>query len=66
MDWQCIYTTRTDYKAELARALLADFEIESTLVSKKDSLYHFGDLELYVAPDDVIKAKQILTKKEFE
>ncbi len=66
MDWQCIYTTRAEYKAELAKAILDENNIKSLIINKRDSAYLFGDIELLVAPDDVINAKQILTRENFE
>lgn len=66
MDWQCIYSTRYDHIAEIVKAVLDDNGIKCFSVSKKDSAYLFGEIELYVAPDNVIKAKQIIKKEEFE
>lgn len=66
MDWQCIYSTQYDYIAEIVKAVLGDNGIKCFSLSKKDSAYLFGDIELYVAPDDVLKAKQIINRESFE
>jgi hypothetical protein len=65
-DWQCIFTTQNDYTAEIVKAVLEDNEIKCFVISKKDSAYLFGEIELYVANDNVLKAKQILKKENLD
>ncbi len=62
-DWKKIYTTQYEHKAGIVKAVLKDHNIESVIVNKKDSAYLFGDLELFVNQDDVLKAKNIITKE---
>ncbi len=52
------------YQAELIRQMLSDHNIASFVVNKQDSAYKFGDIELYVHRDDVMKAKMLI--REFE
>jgi hypothetical protein len=59
-----IYSTDQPYTAELVRQMLVDHNITAFLVNKQDSTYKFGDLELYVQRDDVIRAKMLI--KQFE
>jgi hypothetical protein len=63
-DWVKIYSTDVNYKAELLRGLLFENNIEAVIINKKDSSYLFGELELYVSTDDVIKAKHIITTQD--
>ncbi len=65
-DWICIFATQYDYTAGLVKAILEDNEIKCFILSKKDSAYLFGEIELFVAPDDVLKAKQILKKENLD
>jgi len=65
-DWQCIFVTQYDYTAELIKAVLEDNDIKCFIISKKDSAYLFGDIELFVAPDQVLKAKQIIKTENFD
>ena len=60
-NWVKIYSTGVSYKAELLKGLLKDNGIEAVIINKKDSAYLFGELELYVHIDQVVKAKHILT-----
>lgn len=50
--------------AELKKAVLETSGIPAILVNKADSSYHFGDVELYVKRDDVIRAKRILDEEQ--
>lgn len=59
-----IYSTGQPYTAELVRQMLVDKNIGAFLVNKQDSTYKFGEVELYVNRDDVIRAKMLI--KEFE
>jgi hypothetical protein len=63
--WVQIYSTDKLFQAELFKHVLADNEIESVIINKKDSAYKaFGDIEVYVKDDHVIKAKMLA--KEFD
>ncbi|MCD6565829.1 MAG: DUF2007 domain-containing protein [Bacteroidales bacterium] len=62
-DWVIAYESKQEYLAEIARSVLSDNDIESVIINKKDSIYNsFGDIEVYVNRDNLIKAKQILQK----
>ncbi|MFZ5940269.1 MAG: putative signal transducing protein [Bacteroidota bacterium] len=60
----CVYITGKDYLSTLLRQILTDNDIESYAINKQDSSYQFGDIEVYVHRDDVIRAKRIIA--EFE
>lgn len=59
-----IYSTSANYKAELLKGLLMENGINAIIVNKQDSSYLFGELELYVMPNDAIQAKHIITIQE--
>jgi hypothetical protein len=63
-DWVIVYTTNKMYQAELFRELLADNDIESFVINKQDSSYKFGNIEVYVKRNNILKAKLLV--KEFE
>ncbi len=63
-DWKRIYSSQFEHKAGIVKAVLKKHGIESVIVNKKDSAYLFGELELYVNQDDVLKAKNIIIKEE--
>ena len=59
-----IYGSDKPYVAELIRQMLSDHDIVSFIVNKQDSTYKFGEIEIYVNRDNVIKAKKLI--QEFE
>lgn len=63
-NWALIYTTGHPYKIELLKGILEENEIDSVIINKQDSSYHFGELELYVKAEDVVKAKRIISANE--
>ena len=52
------------HKVEIVQAVLADNNINSVIVNKQDSAYHFGDIELHVNPEDSMQALQIINDEE--
>lgn len=59
-----IFSTGKPYLAELIRQMLSDHEIPAFIMNKQDSAYKFGDIELFVHRDHVIRAKKLI--REFE
>ena len=62
--WVQIYSTDKMFQAEIFKQVLADHKIESVIINKKDSSYKFGEIEVYVKYDHIIKAKMLA--KEFD
>ena len=61
--WQQVYSSDQTHRIEIAKALLAESNIETFVVNKQDSTYiTIGDIELYVKNDDVVMAKFIIEK----
>jgi hypothetical protein len=63
-DWVCVYTFDREYQSQLAKEMLADNDIDAVILNKMDSNYRFGEIELYVHSDKVIRAKMLLNKFE--
>lgn len=59
-----IFSTDKPYYAELIRQMLSDHQIHSFIINKQDSAYKFGDIEIFVHRDHVIRAKMLI--REFE
>jgi hypothetical protein len=59
-----VYTTNKLFEAEMLRQFLSDNEIDGFIINKQDSSYHFGDIEIYVKQDDVIRTKMLIKKFE--
>jgi hypothetical protein len=64
-EWTRVYSTTEPYKLEIVKAVLADNNIESVEVNKKDSAYIFiGDIELYVHQKDAVLASFIIQSNQ--
>lgn len=63
-DWVKVYSTDQMYKALLMKEMLNDESIRAFIINKRDSLYAFGDVELYVKPSDAVKSIHIIKKLE--
>jgi len=59
-NWVIIYSTAQLYEAEMVKDIMADNNIESVIMNKKDSNYGFGDIDVYVPTDEAFKAKQLI------
>ena len=50
-------------EVELKLALLKAREINAVIINKQDSSYLFGEAELYVPQDEVIRSKRVLNEE---
>lgn len=64
-DWVLVYSTDQMYKALIVKESLSEEDIDSFIINKKDSAYTFGDVELYVRPDDAVRSIHFIKKSEF-
>lgn len=62
--WIKIYTSQQFIKSEIVRQVLTDHEIDAVLMNKQDSSYKFGDVEVYIHPDNFDKAIEIIIQNE--
>ncbi|MFO7998535.1 MAG: DUF2007 domain-containing protein [Bacteroidales bacterium] len=62
-NWQKIYGSPFEHKVKIVQAVLEEAGIQGIVLNKKDSAYLFGEVELYVQPEQVIRAKQIINKE---
>ena len=63
--WTLAYSTQQMFEAELLKRVLGDHDIEAVILDKMDSSYRaFGDIEIYVRQDQLLKAKMLA--KEFD
>jgi hypothetical protein len=61
--WELAFSSTQLYKIEILKALLLEADIPATVLNKQDSSYiSFGEIELYVKRDDLLKAMQIIDK----
>ncbi len=59
-NWQAVFKDERLHRAEIVKAVLDDNEMHPVIVNKKVSQYGFGNYEVQVAPDFVIRAMKII------
>lgn len=55
-DWQAVFKDDREHRAEIVKAVLTDMEMNPVLINKKVSQYGFGNFEIFVAPEHVMRA----------
>ena len=65
-DWVSIYSSASQQESEMIKGFLTHNEINSVVVNKQDSLSKFGEFEVFVNRDDVVKAKFYLSQTRSE
>ncbi|MFC2090333.1 DUF2007 domain-containing protein [Bacteroidota bacterium] len=55
-----VFTTNNPVEAELIKQHLMNNNIAAFVLNKKDSSYGFGEIEIHVDRDDVIRSKKII------
>jgi hypothetical protein len=63
-DWVLVFSTDQMYKAMIMKEKLLEESVDSIIVNKKDSVYAFGEIELYVNPSDAVRSIHIIKKSE--
>lgn len=55
-----VYSTNKLFEAEMIKQYLSDNDILAFILNKMDSAYLFGDIEILVSKDDVIRSKKLI------
>ena len=63
--WTKIHITSDRFSGEVIKNMLENHDIACVIIDKKDSAYQvFGEVELYVHQENVIKAKHLINKQQ--
>ena len=65
-DWIVVYKADEEYQAEVVKHLLENAGLHPVLVDKKDDEFRIGTAMVYVAPEEVERAKEVLADNESE
>ena len=64
-DWVIIYKSNNPNQSQIVKSVLEDNDIKVVIVDKMDSMHKHlmnAEIELHINPEDVIKAKYIISK----
>ncbi|MCB0476872.1 MAG: DUF2007 domain-containing protein [Crocinitomicaceae bacterium] len=65
--WTQIYSTTSSALANMKKHLLEEKGISVVVLNQQDSLYNnFGDIKIYVKPENAIKAIRIIEEDDDE
>lgn len=60
-DWALLYSSFTLLDVQMKKIFLEENGIDAVIINKQDSVYKaFGEVELYVRRDLILKAKNLL------
>ena len=62
-DWQAVYTDNQEYRVEIVKAVLEDEGMSPVKINKTVSVHGFGNFEILVAPDFVLRAIKIIKEE---
>ncbi|MEO9872904.1 putative signal transducing protein [Ekhidna sp.] len=62
-DWQSVFKDDREYRALIVKDVLEDLDMHPVIVNKKVSAYGFGNFEIFVAPDQVIRAIKVIKEE---
>lgn len=64
-NWVIIHKSNNPNQSQIIKSVLEDNDVDVVLVNKMDSMHKHlmnAEVELHVKPEDVIKAKYIISK----
>lgn len=61
--WQKVFEDHSLHRAEIVKSILDDRDLNPVLINKKDTSYQFGNFEVHVAPDHVLRALHIIREE---
>jgi len=61
-NWKTVFNTETEYRARIVISVLEKAGIHSVILNKRDSsLNNFGNFEVSVNSDNILKAMKIIS-----
>lgn len=62
-DWQPVYADEREYRVDIVKAVLEESGMAPVKVNKQVSQHGFGNFEIFVAADQVIRAIRIIKEE---
>ena len=59
-DWRLVFSTDKSYEAEMIRSFLESAGIVPFVMNRRDSSFLFGDVDVYVSPEQEEQALAII------
>lgn len=62
-DWQPVYTDDQEHRVDIVKAVLEDKGMSPVKINKQVSQHGFGNFEIFVSADQVIRAIRIIKEE---
>ncbi len=62
-DWQTVYADDQEYRVDIVKAVLEERGMAPVKINKQVSQHGFGNFEIFVAPDYVIRAIRVIKEE---
>jgi len=62
-EWQAVYKDTQEYRADIVKAILDNMGMSPVKINKTVSAHGFGNFEIFVAPDNVLRAIRVIKEE---
>ena len=62
-DWQTVYVDELEHRVDIVKAVLEERGLSPVKINKQISQHGFGNFEIFVAPDFVIRALKVIKEE---
>ncbi|MEM0938193.1 MAG: hypothetical protein AAF600_00400 [Bacteroidota bacterium] len=62
-DWQAVYKDNQEYRVDIVKAVLEGEGLVPVKINKTVSAHGFGNFEIFVDPDSVLRAIKIIKEE---
>ena len=62
-EWQSVYKDQQEYRVDIVKAILEDMGMAPVKINKTVSAHGFGNFEIFVAPDNVLRAIRVIKEE---
>ena len=62
-EWQSVYKDSLEYRVDIVKAILDDLGMAPVKINKTVSAHGFGNFEIFVAPDNVLRAIRVIKEE---
>ena len=63
IEWKAVYSDDKEYRADIVKAVLEDAGLDAVKVNKTISAHGFGNFEIFVSPDHIMRAIRIIKEE---
>jgi len=62
-EWQSVYKDSKEHRVDIVKAILDEMGMAPVKINKTVSAHGFGNFEIFVAPDNVLRAIRVIKEE---